>query len=140
MGARRYIRAIPNQSEENMKPAAVRKLSLAVLAVALAAVFAACGSDSSTAPPATGPFTGTITVNDNFFSPSNVTISVGDSVTWVWKGSHDHSVTSSGGSPFTFDSGIKTTGKFGFRFNSAATGHYFCQIHAGMTGTITVKS
>jgi len=124
-----------------MTPAAVRSLYLPALAVALGAVFAACGSSSSTAPPTPGPFTGTITVNDNFFSPASVTISVGDSVTWVWKGSHDHSVTSSGGSPFTFDSGIKPTGKFGFRFNSAATGHYFCQVHSGtMKGTITVKS
>jgi plastocyanin len=122
-----------------MKPAAIRPLCFAAILVALTALFAACGGDDSTGPPNPGPFTGTITIGDDFFSPSSVTINAGDSVTWVWKGSHDHSVTSDPGNPVSFDSGIKTSGKFGFRFTSANTTHYHCEVHSNMKGTITVK-
>jgi plastocyanin len=123
-----------------MKSAVVRKLSLAVLAVAFAAVFAACGSDSTTAPPTTGPFTGTIQVKSNFFSPASATIAAGDSVTWVWSGS-SHSVTEgTPGGAHAFDSGVKSSGKFGHRFNTAGTVHYFCTVHgSAMSGTIIVK-
>src|SRR5258708_26373091 len=113
---RRYIRAIPDPTEAHMKPDAVRQLTLALLAVALAAVFAACGSDSTTAPPTTGPFTGTIQVRSNFYSPASATIAPGDSVTWVWSGS-SHSVTEgTPGGAHAFDSGVKANGKFGHRF------------------------
>jgi plastocyanin len=122
-----------------MNTAAVRKLTFAVAALSLAVFLAACGSDDSTGPPATGPFTGTIQVKDNFFSPSSATISVGDSVTWHWNGG-SHSVTSKAASTFTFDSGVKTSGTFGFRFHSAGTALYFCTVHGNsMSGTITVK-
>jgi plastocyanin len=123
-----------------MKPASLRPLGLAALVLALTTFIAACGGDDSTGPPSTGPFTGTITIGDDFFSPSSVTINAGDSVTWVWKGSHSHSATSNPGDPFSYDSGIKTSGKFGFRFATAGTSHYHCQVHSNMNGTITVKS
>jgi plastocyanin len=123
-----------------MTSAALRKLTLAVVAIAIVAVFAACGDDDTTAPPNNGTFNGTIQVRDNFFSPSSATIDVGDSVTWHWNGGNAHTATSTGTSDFTFDSGTKTTGTFGFRFNNAGTAHYFCTVHGtSMSGTITVK-
>lgn len=122
-----------------MSSAALRKLTLAAAAIALVAAIAACGGDDSTAPPTNGTFNGTVEVKNNFFSPSAATISVGDSVTWHWNGG-SHSVTSTGTSDFAFDSGVKTSGTFGRRFNSAGTARYFCTVHgSGMSGTITVK-
>jgi plastocyanin len=123
-----------------------RAAVLAALTVALTALFVACGSDDSTGP-GDGPFTGTIHVLDDRFSPSSVTISVGDSVTWSWDGNHSHTVTQ-GTTPDAsqdptrlFDHGPKTSGTFGFRFTSAATVPYFCRVHfsSGMKGTVTVK-
>lgn len=122
-----------------MISAALRKLTLAIVAIGIVAAFGACGDDDSTAPPTNGPFTGTIQVKDNFFSPASATIDVGDSVTWHWNGT-GHTVTSTASSDFAFDSGTKTSGTFGRRFNSAGTARYFCTIHgSSMSGTITVK-
>ena len=103
----------------------------------------ACGDDDPAAPN-DGPFTGTIQVRDNSFSPNPVTISVGDSVTWQWVGSNSHSVTHGtdpGNIGVLFNEGPKSSGTFGYRFTSAGTVHYFCIPHfdMGMKGTITVE-
>jgi plastocyanin len=118
----------------------VRKVFFAALSIAIVAGLAACGSDSSPTSPGGGTtFHGTVQVDNNFFSPATATISVGDSVTWHWNGGF-HSVTSKAGQPFTFDSGTKSNGTFGFRFMSAGTEQYFCTVHGNaMSGTIIVK-
>jgi plastocyanin len=139
---RRYIR--PNRTRIGgiMKSAVIRPLCFTAIVVALAALFAACGGDSTTSPP-TKTFDGkNIRIVDDAFSPSSATINVGDSLTWHWEGSHDHSVTEGTtlGGAHAFDSGIKTSGTFGHRFNTAGTVHYFCQVHfSSMKGTIVVK-
>jgi plastocyanin len=87
------------------------------------------------------------------FSPSTVTISVGDMVRWTW-GSSGHSVTS--GSPCTPDgqfcspndmncsagvlSNVGTV--YEHTFAAAGTYAYFCFAHCafGMTGTVVVES
>lgn len=106
----------------------------------------ACGDDDTTAPQ-DGPFTGTIQVRDNNFSPKTVTIAVGDSVTWQWVGSSLHTVTQ-GTTPDAsedptrlFDSPLKSSGTFGYRFTASGTVPYFCRPHfaAEMKGTITVE-
>jgi plastocyanin len=106
-----------------------------------------CGGNDPAQPPVDGPFTGTIRVLDDAFSPASVTIAVGDSVTWRWGGNHAHTVTQ-GTTPDPsedpsrlFDSPSMTTGTFGYRFTSAGTVPYFCRPHfaIGMKGTITVK-
>jgi len=118
-----------------------------LFAALLAAALIACGDDDGTTPDDDdGPFTGTIRVLDNSFSPRNVTIALGDSVTWRWDGNMSHSVTQ-GTTPNAsqdpirlFDSGEQTSGTFGFRFTNAGTVPYFCRPHfsADMKGTITV--
>jgi plastocyanin len=115
------------------------------IAVSFCIVIASCGDDDSpTDGGDDGTFNGTIHVRDSSFSPRNVTISVGDSVTWSWEGSANHTVTN-GTSPATggnlFDDGPKSSGTFGYRFTSAGSVPYFCRLHfgSGMTGTITVE-
>ena len=87
------------------------------------------------------------------FSPSTVTISVGDTVRWTW-GSSNHSVTS--GTPCTVDGqfcspndtncSAGTLSNMGFvyehTFTVAGTYSYFCHLHCslGMTGTVNVVS
>jgi plastocyanin len=92
-----------------------------------------------------GTFNGTIRVLDNRFSPSSVTVSVGDSVTWRWDGYNSHSVeegTSLTNPSPLFNSGIKSSGTFGYRFNVAGSYPYFCRLHfsIGMKGNVTVES
>src|SRR5919204_1574579 len=79
-----------------------------------------------------------VSLGDNFFDPTSLTIAVGDTVTWTNNGQVAHTVTANGGS---FDSGTLNSGRsFTHTFNQAGTFPYFCQFHAGMKGTITVTS
>src|SRR5919204_584228 len=79
-----------------------------------------------------------VSLGDNFFDPTSLTIAVGDTVTWTNHGQVAHTVTANGGS---FDSGTLNSGRsFTHTFNQAGTFPYFCQFHAGMKGTITVTS
>lgn len=85
-----------------------------------------------------------ISIGDNFYSPQNLNINVGDTVEWVNNGGVAHTVTS--GSPSNagqvFDSGNLGRGAlFSFRFNTAGSFPYFCRIHGStMSGTITVQA
>src|SRR4051794_24517771 len=75
------------------------------------------------------------------FSPSTVTINVGDSVQWSWE-SGPHSVTS--GTPNQpsglFNSGIHSVGySFSQTFTQSGNFPYYCMVHgAMMTGTVKV--
>jgi plastocyanin len=83
-------------------------------------------------------------VQDNFFSPRDITISVGDSVTWSFDGSALHTVTEGAAknppAPL-FDSGLMRSGTFGYRFTSAGSFPYHCDPHfaVDMKGTVTVE-
>ena len=110
----------------------VRRLSAAAAFVAL---LAAC-SDAS--DPGTQ---GDISVRDNLFSPSALTVAAGTTVTWKWTGSGPHNVTWSGpGAPAA--STTQTTGIYERIFDAAGTYGYYCTLHgtatSGMRGTVTV--
>ena len=77
------------------------------------------------------------------FSPSSVSIQVGDTVKWTWA-NNNHSVTS--GNPNSpngiFDSGTHNQPfNFSFTFATAGTYPYYCRVHGSMmTGTVTVTA
>jgi len=79
-----------------------------------------------------------VTVGDNFFSPANVTIQVGDTVRWNnAAGGNSHNVTANNGS---FASPTSSSFTFSHTFNSAGSVDYRCTIHASqMKGTITIQ-
>lgn len=68
------------------------------------------------------------------------TIAVGDTVLWVWANGNPHSVTTTGGTE-SFDSTILTGmgTEFEFTFTAPGSTDYVCDVHAIMTGTITVE-
>ncbi len=68
-------------------------------------------------------------INDNFFSPSTVMISVGDTVQWTWGGANMHSTTSNTG---IWDSGVQASGTFSQTFGSAGMFAYHCTIHGAL--------
>jgi len=65
-------------------------------------------------------------------------INVGDTVTWTNNDKAPHTATSNTG---VWDSGILNNGQmFSFQFMNPGVFPYFCGIHAGMKGTITVNA
>lgn len=86
--------------------------------------------------PAALGVTTSVTIGDNFFSPQNVTNSVGDSVQWTWQGIASHSSTGPG-FPALWDSGIHANGfVFTQKFAKAGTFPYRCVVHSFQTGII----
>ncbi len=117
------------------------------VAAGVSIALSACGgtsgaSASQTAPPTRARATpttrpsATVTIADNSFSPSTLTVEAGTNVVWTWTGSAQHSVKIAGS-----DSGIKTSGTFEKSFDSPGTSYpYQCGVHgAAMSGTIVVK-
>jgi len=76
------------------------------------------------------------------FLPGEVTIGVGESVTWHNDSTAAHTVTSGNpedGPDGLFDSGLFLGGDtFSHTFTEAGEYQYFCQIHPWMTGTVIV--
>ena len=77
-----------------------------------------------------------VTIQGDAFSPSSLTVKVGDIVTWINNDNHDHTVTSDTG---TFNSvNIANGSTFSFTFNTVGTYSYYCSIHTSMKATIVV--
>jgi plastocyanin len=106
--------------------------------VALTGCGSGGGSDTPTAP-AGGGTTNTVTVGNDFYSPAQMNVALGATVTWQWApGDTLHSVT--------FDDGpsseIQSSGTYQRAFGTAGTFTYFCKVHgrAVMSGSIAVGS
>lgn len=128
-------------------------------------LLAACGGGSTATGPGTTPTTGTssnstptatatqassaqmvmITTDSSgsfAFSPANLTIKAGTTVTWKNATTVGHTVTSDDGK--SFDSGTSNPiaaqgGTFSFTFSKAGTFPYHCEIHPFMKATIIVQ-
>ena len=122
-----------------------RFLILPLAALVLTALLAAgCSSSkksSSSTPATTGSSsTGPLKVDiKNFtFTPENLKVKVGQSVTFTNSDDTTHTATAKDGS---FDTGALAQGATKTEtFSKAGTYHYICSIHNSMTGTITVTS
>jgi LPXTG-motif cell wall-anchored protein len=79
-----------------------------------------------------------VTISDFEFSPAQITVQAGDTVTWNNDGPTPHSATASGGS---FDTGILQEGGTGSHtFDDAGTFAYICTPHPFMKGTVVVEA
>jgi plastocyanin len=78
----------------------------------------------------------TVSIQDFFFEPDQLTIAPGTTVTWVNDGQTPHTSTADDG---TWDSGTLQPGEsFSFTFDEPGTYSYLCEIHPEMTGTVNV--
>lgn len=81
--------------------------------------------------------TKTVTIQSFKFNPQDLTINVGDTVSWTNKDTAAHTATASDKS---FDSGkLDTDQSFSFTFSKAGSFSYVCAFHDRMTATIVVQ-
>jgi plastocyanin len=89
-------------------------------------------------PKAVAAASATVTIRDFEFAPAQVTIDVGDTVTWTNEGPTAHSATAEDGS---FDTGVYGEGRSrSHTFDQAGTFSYICTPHPFMKGTVTVRA
>jgi plastocyanin len=80
----------------------------------------------------------TVTIKDRKFNPPTLTIKAGQTVTWVNKDDHDHTVEEDRDKD-GFDSGNLSGGdSFKHTFAKAGKYKYACSYHPRMKGTIVV--
>jgi plastocyanin len=88
------------------------------------------------ASPAAGAES-TVTISGLTFSPAELTVPAGTTVTWVNEDSEPHTAT--GNDREALQSGTMMPGdSFSQAFSEAGTIEYFCEFHAGMRGTLII--
>jgi plastocyanin len=104
--------------------AALRSLGLAVAAAILLGTMSARAEEFK------------VTIDNFTFTPAELKVKVGDTVTWTNHDDIPHTVVSAGKyRSKTMD----TDGTFSFTFTSAGDYKYFCSLHPHMTGMIKVE-
>jgi len=77
-----------------------------------------------------------VTIDNFTFTPAEVIVKVGDTVTWTNHDDIPHLVVSAG----KFRSkALDTDNSFSFTFTAAGDYKYFCSLHPHMTGMIKVE-
>lgn len=91
----------------------------------------------STPTPTKTQTDSTITIENYTYSPANLVVKVGDTVTWVNNDTVGHTATSNDGA---FDTGlIGQANEASVTFDKPGTYSYHCTPHPQMTGTIVVE-
>src|SRR5919204_5033094 len=103
----------------------------ATLAIAAACAGAGTVAASGPAPEAQAARTVNVTVGDDFYRPTRLTVRRGTRVRWQWRARDEHNVTVVSG-PQRFHSPDQSTGTFTRTLRRA--GHYtiVCTIHGQM--------
>ena len=136
-----------------------RPLTALTLTAALGLAAAGCGSSDdgggdSTSTPAAAPAASTpaaasssasggsgevkIAMKNIAFAPDDVTVKVGQTITWTDEEPVEHNVVAQSGAKFESD--IFGEGKsYSFTPKSPGVIKYECTLHPGMDGTITVQ-
>lgn len=118
----------------------------AIVALAAAGCGSSNSSSTSSGSSSGGSSTGAassssggvaIKMQNIAFDPKDVTVKVGQKVTWTNEDTVDHNVTSQSGESIKSDN-FGNGGTFSFTPTKAGTIKYVCTIHPGMTATLTV--
>ena len=114
-----------------MKIATLRSLvAAAAILVAAAAILVCLGGATAQAQELK------VTIDNFPFTPAELTVKVGDTVTWTNHDDIPHTVVSAG----KFRSkAMDTDNSFSFTLTSAGDYKYFCSLHPHMTGMIKVE-
>lgn len=94
------------------------------------------GNNNGTANQATA--SGQINIKNMMFTPSQISVSKGGTVTWTNNDSIAHTVTSDTGGELN-SGDIQPGSTYSHTFNQTGSFQYHCSIHPSMRGTIVVK-
>ena len=109
-------------------------ISIVAVTLAVTACVSGAAASPETAPPGAGDST-VVVLEAVVFDPADSVVPTGSTVTWQWAGGVAHDVTSD-----DFASEIQTAGTFAHTFDEVGTYGYWCNLHSGMKGTVTVVS
>jgi plastocyanin len=122
-----------------LRPTALLALAAAAVLVAVIALaLAHSGSSSSTTARPAGVQSGQVSVAiDNFsYTPSNLTVKVGSTITVTNKESVEHTLSADDGS---FNTGTFNNGQSAhFRLTKPGVYSFHCEFHAFMKGSVKV--
>ena len=93
---------------------------------------------SQPTPPSDASQTNNIEIANFAFSPAEIIIKVGDTITWTNKDSAPHSVASDSGTEISSDS-LSNGQTYSHAFSQAGTFEYHCTIHPSMKAKIIVQ-
>jgi plastocyanin len=109
--------------------------------LALVPLVGACAGNDAKDNTTIASSSTSVTVKDFAFKPKEISIKVGDTVTWTNEDEFDHSIQIDSikfaGPKFGPPAGQKT---FAHRFDEAGTYPYICGVHNSMTGTVVVSN
>lgn len=103
---------------------------------------AGCGGGASSKPAVVSPgnLSFVIRVSDNVFTPKELTVPSGTSVTWEWSGKNGHSVVGTFGSQAVHSPTHQGSGELTITLHTPGTWQYECGVHGkAMSGSITVN-
>ena len=116
-----------------MSARGMKRAALVIVAmIAIASFCAAKGLSAENQPAAV-----TIAIDNFSFTPKEVTIEKGTTVTWINHDDVPHTVVST--SQKFRSKALDTDDKYSFTFTEAGGYEYFCSVHPVMMGKITVK-
>jgi plastocyanin len=82
-----------------------------------------------------------VVMQNSTFQPAEITVAPGTTVIWTNEDSFAHTVTAGtrGNPTGVFDENVSGGGTFSFTFEEPGTYDYFCSIHPGMDGVVTLE-
>lgn len=125
------------------------RLLIVCLVLAFGAIAAGCGGDGeesgggAPAGESSGGGPGEVSMKGLAFEPADITVKVGDTITWTNDEAVGHDVTKEGGPGPEFSSGdpgaMQEGDTFEQTFEQPGTIEYVCTVHSNMTGTVNVE-
>jgi plastocyanin len=114
----------------------LRRLAVAGAVVVLAgSLGVGLAGAASPAKPKSPP---KVSLGDNFFKPTKLTVTAGTIVTFTWTGSATHNVKVTSG-PEKFKSPNQSSGTYTHTFTKTGTYKIVCTFHPGMEMTLKVR-
>jgi plastocyanin len=80
-----------------------------------------------------------VTIDNFAFTPAELTVNAGTTVTWLNRDDIPHTVTDAADQRAFKSAPLDTGDSFSHQFATPGTYHYFCSLHAHMQGTIVVR-